>query len=238
MSLEGHVAIITGASSGIGAAVARNLYKAGVKSVLTARRSDRLAELAGELGESVYVAGDITDATLPDSLIARAVESFGRCDIVFNNAGVLEAGSIGDIDIDRVCAMVRINVESAFRMAYTALKHFRSVGRGHLITTSSILGTKVRPTAGAYAGTKYAVEALSEALRMEVAGSDIQVSVVEPGLVYTELHDAWEVHPSESMDIPHPLRPEDIARAVRFMLEQPSHVRVPRMLLVPGEQGL
>lgn len=235
---ENRVAVITGASSGIGAAVARELGRAGMKLVLTARREERLRALAAEVGEAVCIPGDVTDPALPDQLVAGAVGTFGRCDVVFNNAGFMIAAPIETIDVDEVCRMVRVNVEAAFRMAYVAVKHFKSVGRGHLVNVSSVLGTKVRPTAGAYAGTKYAVEALSEALRLELAGTNVKVSVIEPGLVITELHDRWEVHPRVAMNIQHPLEPEDIARAVRFVLTQPDHVRIARMLVVPGEQQL
>ena len=238
MIFPNSVAVITGASSGIGAAVAADLNRADVRLVLTARREDRLQKLAAQCKNAVVVAGDVLDPELPQRLIDVALERFGRCDILLNNAGVIEVGKIETIDIERVCRMVRINVEAAFRMAYVAIRHFISVGRGHLINTSSLLGTKVRPTAGAYAGTKFAIEALSEALRLETAGTNVKVSCLEPGLVRTELHDRWEVHPTESMNVPHPLLPEDIARCVRFLLEQPEHVRIARMMVVPGEQQL
>jgi NADP-dependent 3-hydroxy acid dehydrogenase YdfG len=238
MSLTNQVAIITGASSGIGAAVARELDAAGVKLLLTARREDRLRELAGSLKHSVQLAGDIADPELPQRLLDLAIERFGRCDIVFNSAGVMEAGPVEKLDIDRVCRMVRVNVEAAYRMALVAMKHFLSQGRGHLLNVSSILGTKVRPTTGAYAGTKFAIEALSEDLRMQAGGRGVKVSVIEPGLVLTELHDHWEKHPKDALNIRHPLDPADIARCVRFVLEQPEHVRIPRMMVVPGEQQL
>jgi NADP-dependent 3-hydroxy acid dehydrogenase YdfG len=235
MNLKDQVAIITGASSGIGVAVARNLHEAGMKLVLTARREDRLQQLAEELKGAELVPGDIIAPELPQKLLDTALAQFGRCDVVFNNAGIIETGAIDEIDIDRMCHMVRINVEAAFRLAYTAMKHFQSSGNGHLINVSSVMGTKVRPTAGAYAGTKYAIQALSEALRMEVAGTGIRVSCVEPGVVLTELHDHWEVHPTQSMNISQPLQPDDIARCVRFILEQPEHVRIPRLMILPGE---
>lgn len=238
MDLQEKVAVVTGASSGIGAAVARELVGAGMKVVVSGRRGDRLNALCEELVEAVCYTGDITDPETPRQLINKAVTAFGACDVVFNNAGILETGPIDKVDIDRIAQMVRVNVEAAYRMAYTAIRYFVSNGHGHLINTSSVLGTKVRPGAGAYAGTKYAIEGLSEALRMELAGTDVQVSVVEPGLVETELHNHWETKPSEALNIPHPLKPEDVARAVRFILDQPRHVRIPRLMIVPAEQGL
>ncbi|QYO68355.1 SDR family oxidoreductase [Leptolyngbya sp. 7M] len=164
MILQNQTAVITGASSGIGAATARELSAAGMNLVLSARRLEHLQQLASDLKNVEILAGDITESTLPQKLIDTAVVQFGSCDVVFNNAGLLTVGTIDEISIDRVCDMVRVNVEAAFRMSYTALKHFQTVGRGHLINTSSVLGTKVRVTAGAYAGTKFAIEALSETL--------------------------------------------------------------------------
>jgi NADP-dependent 3-hydroxy acid dehydrogenase YdfG len=123
-------------------------------------------------------------------------------------------------------------------MAYVAVKHFKSVGSGFLLNTSSVLGLKVRPTAGAYAGTKFAIEALSEALRLELAKTNIAVACVQPGLVQTELHRHYKVPPALSLNIPRPLQPEDIARVVRFILEQPDHVRLPGVMVVPADQEL
>jgi NADP-dependent 3-hydroxy acid dehydrogenase YdfG len=238
MILQGTAAIVTGASSGIGAAVAQELSAAGVHLLLTARREERLREVACKCKNACILPGDITDPSLPHRLIDECLRLFSRCDIVFNNAGIVEVGAIDKIDIDRVCEMVRINVEAVFRMAYVALKHFRAANCGHLVNTSSIMGTKVRPTAGAYAGTKHAIEALSEALRMELAGSNISVSCIEPGLVLSEFHNRWEVHPTVSMGISQPLTPQDIARYVRFVLEQPPHIRIPRLMVLPHQQQL
>jgi NADP-dependent 3-hydroxy acid dehydrogenase YdfG len=238
MKLKDKVAIITGASSGIGKAVAYNLNEAGVKFVLAGRREERLAKIKDELTQAAIVAGDIIDPAMPESLLKTALDKFGRCDIVFNNAGIIHVGTIDEIDVENICYMVRVNVEAAFRMAYVAVKHFKTAGSGFLINTSSVLGTKVRPTAGAYAGTKYAIEALTEALRLELAKTDIGLACVEPGLVQTELHRNWEVPPAQSLDVPRPLQPEDIARIVRFVLEQPDHMRVARVLAAPADQAL
>ncbi|MCI0560154.1 MAG: SDR family NAD(P)-dependent oxidoreductase, partial [Nitrososphaera sp.] len=100
MNLQGQVAILTGASSGIGAAVARDLNEAGMKLVLTARRADRLQKLSSELKEAIYIAGEITEVDLPQRLLDRALDTFGRCDVVFNNAGLIEVGPIDKIDIN------------------------------------------------------------------------------------------------------------------------------------------
>ena len=121
MELKNKVAIITGASSGIGRAVAQNLNQAGLKFVLTGRRVDRLKELKNELDFAEIIAGDITNPDLPDKLIKTALENFSRCDIVFNNAGVINMGTIEEISVEDICYMVRVNVEAAYRMAYVAL---------------------------------------------------------------------------------------------------------------------
>lgn len=233
-NLTGQVAVITGATSGIGLAVARELRTHGVQLVLTGRAGEKLKALKDELGAEIVI-GDILAPELPRQLLETALGVFGRCDIVLNNAGTIEVGSVQAIDIEKVCTMVRVNVEAAFRVAYTFVRHFQAQGSGHLINISSVMGTKVRSTAGAYAGTKYAIEALSEALRMELAGSEVQVTCIEPGLVMTELHRDWPVHPTEGMGIQHPLQPDDVARCVTFVLTQPSHVRIPRLMVLPSD---
>jgi len=238
MNIEGKAAIITGASSGIGVAVARELNDAGMKLLLTARREQRLQTLASELREATYLAGDISEEGLPQLLLETALGQLGGCDVLVNNAGLITIGSVEEIDLARVSRMVRVNVEAAFRMAYVALRQFKLQGNGHLINISSVLGVKTRPTAAAYSGTKYAMEAFSEALRLELAGTGIGVSSIGPGLVMTELHDHMPVHPSESLDIRKPLQPTDIARTVRYVLEQPDNVRIASMLVLPEDSPL
>lgn len=239
MELQGKVAVITGASSGIGEGVARELAGAGMKLVLTARRKNRLDELASQLtGEVVTVAGDMADESLPQTLIDTAVKKLGSCDVVFNNAGVMIVGKAQEIDVEAMCRMVRVNVEGVFRLAVLAMRHMVGQGRGYLINTSSILGTKVRQTTGAYAGTKYAVEALTEDLRMQAAGTGVRVCALEPGLVETHLQDHFPVHPKDALNIKNLVQPADIARAVRYMLEQPDHVAIPRILVMPSDQGM
>ena len=227
-------AIITGATSGIGKAVAEAFYQNKIRCVLTGRNESALREIA-ERTESVYLTSDVNSPNLPQQLIDLSIKNYGRCDILINNAGTIETGVIESIDVEQVTAMVRTNVEAAFRFIYTFLKHCKMQGSGHLINLSSVLGTKVRETAGAYAGTKFAVEALSEALRMELSKTDIQITCIEPGLVKTELHRRWEKHPSDLMDIPDPLQPEDVANTILYVLSQPARVRIPRIMVLPKD---
>lgn len=236
--LTGKVAIVTGASSGIGRAVARDLASAGVKLVVAARRAEPLEAIKNGSEHVEIIQGDVTDESLPQALIDKAMRSFGSCDIVVHAAGMLNTGTIEEVDIDEMCRMVRINTEASVRLTYTVMKHFKKAGSGHLVHLSSILGTKTRPGAGVYAGTKYSIEALVESLRMELAGTKIKVSAVQPGVVLTELHNRIPVHPTKSLNITQPLQPEDIAACIRFILTQPDHVRIPVMMVLPGEQSI
>jgi len=231
--LTGRVAVITGASSGIGEAAARRLRAAGMRLVLTGRREDRLAALAAELGEVEYLAGDITEAELPAALIRRALEAFGRCDAVLNNAGAFAAGPAEELEAERIRHMVRVNVEAAYAVALAAMKHFKSVGAGDLVNTSSIAGAKVsRGPISWYAGTKHAIEAITEGLRIEGAEAGVRVSCVEPGMTQTELFD----EPITS--ISRPLDPEDIARSIQFILASPPHVSIPKVMILPSCQPI
>ena len=234
--LAGQVAIVTGGTSGIGLAAAEAMSAVGIKLVLAGRRKDVLEAHAARLPDCAVLAGEIADPAMPGQLIDLALTRFRRLDIVFNNAGQNHNAPIEEIDVDLVCQMVRVNVEAAYRMAYLALKHFREVESGYLFNTSSVLGFKVRPNAGAYAGTKYAIEALSEALRLELAGSAIKVTCIEPGLVLTDLHRDHAVRPEVAQNVDQPLVPEDIARTLMFALQQPAHVSIPRLMVLPQSQ--
>lgn len=235
MTLKDNVIIITGAGSGIGAATAKVLNEAGMKCVLTSRNADKLTTVSTDLDGAVSVAGDITEAEMPWKLIETALSHFGRLDAVFNNAGSMHIGSVEDADLEALCGMVRLNFEAVVRMSYTALRHFKKQGSGFLINTSSLAGMKTFPHLGVYNGTKFAVEALTDALRMELAGSGVKVSAIAPGRTATRLFDHWhedqKFDPADGM-----LEAEDVARCVRFMLEQPESVLIPRLLVVPSKQ--
>jgi NADP-dependent 3-hydroxy acid dehydrogenase YdfG len=134
--------------------------------------------------------------------------------------------------------MAKVNVEAAYRMAYTALKYFKAKDFGYLINLSSVLGEKVREAAGAYAGTKYAIEALTEALRIELARTNIKITSLEPGLVLTGLHRNWEIHPKDALNIEKALLPEDISDTIMYLLNTKPHVRIPKMLILPKDHAI
>jgi len=230
------VALITGASSGIGYALARALKTEDFQVITTARRLEKLKELAIE--ESDIFAGDLNSTDFQDKIINHIFSEYGKCDFLFNCAGILEVGTIEEIDIDKLTSMLRLNVETTFRLTYSVLKRFKKQGFGHVVNISSVLGTKVRPTAGGYAATKFAIEALSEALRMELTGTDIKISCIEPGLVITELHKDWKIHPKESMNIHEPLTVDNIIETVKFIIHQPTHVRIPKLMILPKDHNI
>lgn len=232
--LTGRVAIVTGASSGIGAATVRRLHARGMRVVAIARRAERLGALAEELGDGVHpLPGDVNDADLVAGMIPAAIEAFGRCDVVVNNAAAFAVGPVEKLDAARVRGLARTNVESAYHVAFEAISHFKRVGRGDLVTLSSISGTKVaRAGIGWYAGTKYALEALTESLRMEVGGTDVRVCCIEPGMTQTEIFG----EPITS--ISQPLEPDDVASTIEYVLSQPPHVSVPRLMVLPSSQSI
>ncbi|MCW3465881.1 SDR family oxidoreductase [Chitinophaga nivalis] len=230
------VALVTGASSGIGYAIAHALAERGYQLIVTARRAALLNDFPA--AQVKVFPGDLTSPAFQDQLEHFIFETAGRLDYLFNCAGMLETGPIETIQIEKVAAMLRLNVEATFTLTYKLLKRFKQQGYGHVINISSVLGTKVRPTAGAYAASKFAIEALSEALRMELSGTAIQVSCIEPGLVMTELHKDWEVHPKDSMGIHEPLQTADIVAAVLYILQQPAHVRIPKLMILPKDHHI
>ena len=237
MELKGKVALVTGASGGIGKALARALAREGMRLALSDRNADKLEALVSELGgESAAFAADITEPAAPARLVTEVVGRFGALDVVLNNAGAMVVGKFDEIDLPKVTTMVRINVEAAFALGFEALRHFKTQGAGYLINTSSIAGVKSGPTTGAYAGTKAAIESFTEGLRLEVAGTKIGVACIEPGTVDTGLFDEMSDKDKEAFKKGDLLKPEDVAEAVVFILTRPAHVRIPRLLIVPGSQ--
>lgn len=232
--LQGKVAVITGATSGIGKALAEAFAEKGVRLVLHGRDEIKLVQIANKTS-AAYVLGDITRPDVPGQLLDTALAKFGACHIVVNNAGVLETGTIEAVDIEKISVMVRVNVEAAFRVIYVFVKHFKSRGEGDVVNITSVVGTKVRETAGAYAGTKFAVEALSEALRMELAKTNVRVTCIEPGVVETGLDRRQKTPTAQALNISTPLRSEDIVDSVLYVLQQDRRIRIPRLMILPKD---
>ncbi len=224
------VAVVTGASSGIGKAICNSLLNNNYDVVANGRSIKNVFE---ECENMLLCASDLLESSTAEQLLNLTLEKYGRCDVICVNAGVIESNSIENIDIDKMCMMMRLKVEMSFRLIYTFLKYFKKVGKGHVIITSSVMGTKTRENSGAYAACNYALEALAESLRMELADTDIKITCIEPGLVETNLHHEWEVKPQELLQISHALKPEDIASAVMDILNMPDYIRVPKYMILP-----
>ena len=225
---DARVLLITGASSGIGAATARAAADAGWRLVLGARSEDKLRELADELGEdrAIAVRCDVTSWEDQQAIVAAALERFGGLDAVFANAGFGAKRGFLEETPEHWRAMVDTNVYGVALSIRAALPHFRERNAGHMLITSSLAGRRVLP-GSLYSATKWAVCAIGEALRQEVADTPIKVTLIEPGMVDT---------PFFEQPVQNALQAEDIARAVMYALSQPPHVDVNEILVRPVNQ--
>jgi NADP-dependent 3-hydroxy acid dehydrogenase YdfG len=220
------VFLITGASTGIGAATARAAAAAGYKVVLAARSEDKLRALADETG-GLAVRCDVTEWEEQEALVARTLEAYGRLDVAFANAGFGGARGFTSASPEEWKEMVLTNVYGAaltIRAAYDALV----AAKGHLLLTSSVAGRRVLP-GSFYSVTKHAVTAMGEAARQELADKGVRVTVIEPGIVDTPFFDAKPKIEA--------LRDEDIAGAVMYAVGQPAHVAVNEILIRPTAQA-
>ena len=221
------VLVITGASTGIGAATARRAAEFGYRLVLAARSEDKLQALAEELGgEAVATRCDVTDWDDQQALVATTLDRFGRMDAYFANAGFGAKRGFLEESVEHWKSMIDTNVLGAALSIRASLPHFRERNRGHMILTSSIAGRRALP-GSLYSATKHAVTAMGEALRQEISDTDIKVTLIEPGAVDTPF---FENRPSGALEA------DDIARAVMFALTQPPHVDVNELLVRPIHQ--
>lgn len=221
--LTGKVAILTGASSGIGAATARELARLGCKVVLGARSAEKLRALEREIGPAALaVPVDVTSGADVTRLVESARERFGRIDILFANAGVYVPGQIAEGDVGALARMVDVNVNGVLRCAHAVLPHMRAQRGGDIVVTSSISGHVDIQWEPVYSASKHAVQALVHTLRRQVAADGIRVGAVAPGMVANEL---WGITTREEVDARvaahSALRDEDVVDAVVFMLSRP-----------------
>lgn len=236
MNLQSSVAIVTGASSGIGKATATALAAQGAHLVLTGRKESELSALAGSLPSAAFLAGDINAPEFPQALIDFAISKFGRFDILVNNAGLMISAGIDDIDLEKMTLMLRTDVEALFRFSYVALRHLKKQNHGYVVNISSIAAYKTAAGIAAYNGAKAAVEAFTDALRLELASTKVGIACIAPGTVATNLYTGWDEKAKDFIFSGGALQAEDIARAIVTVLTQPEHVRIARMLVVPAAQ--
>jgi NADP-dependent 3-hydroxy acid dehydrogenase YdfG len=243
--LKGQVAIVTGASSGIGESIAEELVKCGVHVALSARRQDRLEALTKRLsgtgyGETLVVPGDIRQPQYVRGLVDKAVERWGRLDTVVANAGKGYRVPIADGDVERWKDLLDTNVYGLLLTLRYGVRALLDHGGGHgnVFVTSSVAGRVVTAGGGVYSGSKFAVNAIAEALRQEVGQSGIRVTSIEPGAVTSEFAEAAGYSPEvrENIKLLEPLEAKDIANAVIYALEQPPNVNIAEFLIYPTRQ--
>jgi len=245
-NIEGKVVVITGASSGLGAASARLLAAEGARVVLGARRNDRIRSLAEELirggGKARAVTTDVTQRDQVKKLVDAAIEAYGRIDVMINNAGLMPQSPLERLKIEEWDRMIDVNIKGVLYGIAAALPYMKEQKSGHFINVSSVAGHKVRAGGAVYAATKHAVLALSEGLRQEVKPYNIRTTVISPGAVATELPDsisepdvAESFHKFyEEFAIP----ADSFARAVAFAISQPEEVDINEILFRPTRQEL
>jgi ribitol 2-dehydrogenase len=239
-SLNGKIAIVTGASSGIGRAVAYELARHGVKQVLTARSKDRLAALADDLdSDAIIVAADMTSPKDIHSIVEQAISEFGRIDILLANAGIYISGDIIDGEPDAWDQLISTNVTGVFRLVHAVLPHLLSQRAGDILVTSSISGHQAIQWEPVYSASKHAIQSFVHGLRRQLLTSGIRVGAVAPGMVLNEL---WgKIDPAEidrKVEQGAGLRSEDVAEAIAFMLTRPQNVTIRDLVMLPRAQDL
>ena len=239
-SLGGKVVLITGASSGIGAATARALAKLGCKLALAARRADRLETLASSLPtETLCLKTDVTNAEDITRMVERTVAHFGRIDVLFANAGLYIPGEAAEGDPDAWAQLMDVNVSGVLRSVRAVLPHMMAQKSGDILVTSSISGFVDIHWEPVYSASKHAVQSFVHTLRRQVAPHNIRVGAVAPGMVANEL---WGFEDQTEIDAKvkehASLTSEDVAEAVVFMLSRPPHVTIRDLVLVPQQQDI
>ncbi len=233
--LNGRVALVTGASRGIGAAVARALHEAGAKLGLASRGGDDLG-----LAEVVARPADVRDPAAMERIVAATVEAFGRLDILVVNAGVGSYGPFLDLPAEQMEEMIDTNVKGLLYVTRAFLPHMIERGRGHVVNLGSVAGHQVYPKGNVYTATKHAVRALTHALALDLAGTPIRVSSIDPGLVETEFSIVrFKGDRERAASVYRGLQPltgDDVADAVLYAVNAPPHVNVLELLLLPTAQ--
>lgn len=248
-ALAGTVALVTGASSGIGEAAARSLAAEGASVAIVARRRDRLDALADSIGDRTrleVIEADVTDEAQSTAMVDRTVSRFGRLDTLVNNAGVMLLGPIVNAPVEEWRRMVELNLLGLLYGTHAALPHLISAAEGgprrvaDVVNVSSVAGRVAREGNGVYSATKFAVVAFGDSLRQEVAALHVRVTAVEPGATTTELasHNRPEILQGirDTFGRVEMLSSEDVADAIVYAVTRPRHVALNELLIRPTEQ--
>ncbi|AGB47018.1 short-chain alcohol dehydrogenase [Mesorhizobium australicum WSM2073] len=242
--LAGKVALVTGASSGIGEATAAALAAAGARVAVAARRVDRLEALAARIekigGTALRIEADVTSNDDVAAMVGKVVAEWGRLDILVNNAGVMLLSPAAEATLDDWRHMVELNLLALMGVTKAALPHLKAA-KGHIVNVSSVAGRVANPGASGYAATKFGVVGFSESLRREVYADKVRVTVIEPGLVRTELGDhitnaASKAGLDQRLATMEALTAEDVAAAILYAVGQPARVNVNEIVIRPTDQ--
>ncbi len=243
--LEGQVAIVTGASSGIGEATAKTLASQGASVVLAARREEELNDLATDIenddGDAFVVPTDITEDDDIDQLVETTTDEYGHIDILVNNAGVMPLINIADADRETLQTTIDVNLSGLIKLTHAVIPTMLEQENGHIINLSSVIGRIPIENGSHYNATKAGVKMFGDSLRLDVVSEGIRVATIEPGSVATELPEsiADEEIKEEILNSGgsmRPLQPTDIAETVEFIVTQPNHVDINEVLIRPTDQ--
>ena len=245
-NIEGKVVVITGASSGLGEAAARLLSEQGATCVLGARRTERIKSLADELnsrsGKALAISTDVIHRDQVKKLVDSAVQTYGRIDVMINNAGLMQQSPLERLKTDEWDNMIDINIKGVLYGIAAALPHMQRQKAGHIINVSSVAGHKVTPSGTVYCATKHAVRVISEGLRQEVKPYNIRTTIISPGAVASEL-PSHITDPASAAGIQkfyagYAIPADSFARAVAFAMSQPDDVDINEILFRPTRQEL
>jgi ribitol 2-dehydrogenase len=239
-SLKDKVAVVTGASSGIGRSYARALSAAGAKVVLIGRNSERLTAVANELPtEALAISGDIAEAEFSAIIVAQTLETFGGIDILLSNAGLYVPGDFASTDLVAVRDLISVNVFGAIAIVREALPHMIAAGSGDIIMTSSVSGHQAIHWEPVYSASKHAVQSFTHGVRRQLVGTGVRMGEIAPGVVLNELWGIAEDTKTES-DIEQAIgiTSEDVADAVLYMLTRPRHVNIRDLVILPTSQEI
>ncbi|MCP1274396.1 SDR family oxidoreductase [Gluconobacter albidus] len=243
-AIASKIVVITGASSGLGAQAALHLAEQGATVVLGARREDRIRALAEEItakgGAALAVETDVTDRASVQNLVDTAVRTYGRIDVLLNNAGVMPLSPLENLRVDEWDLMIDVNIKGVLYGIAAALPHMKAKKSGHIINVSSVAGHRVLENSAVYSATKFAVRALSEGLRGEVKPYNLRTTVISPGAVQSELldgiHDEATAEQLRNFVPGIAISAESFARCVAFAISQPEDVDINEILFRPTKQ--